>query len=165
MILRISWMPCRLMRHRHEPAGSRGAPSAEEPLRWQVLGARTLASWTLPAWERGRSSEAWRTKNTRTRPAMRSTSAPAKLAPAAALLALGLGLNLDRKSTLQQARGECSLLACSEKPPLEIGSRRSCKCPHSRALLNKVQCHVELSRSDMHGHCMAGTHHMRDSRH
>ena len=60
------------------------------------MGGLTLASWTLPAWDRGRSSEAWRTKNTRTRPAMRSTSAPAKLA----LGLLGLGLNLDRYSTL-----------------------------------------------------------------
>ena len=62
-----------------------------------LYGHHTLASWTFPAWERGRSSEAWRTKNTRTRPAMRSTSAPAKLA-----LALdGLGLNLDKYSTLR----------------------------------------------------------------
>ena len=60
---------------------------------------RALASWSLPAWERGRSSEAWRTKKTRMRPAMRSTSAPAKLA----LGLLGLGLNLDRYSTLKAA--------------------------------------------------------------
>ena len=62
----------------------------------QATQGPTLASWTLPAWERGRSSEAWRTKKTRMRPAMRSTSAPAKLA----LGLLGLGLNLDRYSTL-----------------------------------------------------------------
>ena len=63
----------------------------------QVMRGPTLASWTLPAWDRGRSSEAWRTKNTRMRPAMRSTSAPAKLA----LGLLTLGLNLDRYSTLE----------------------------------------------------------------
>ena len=63
-----------------------------------------MASWTLPACERGRSSEACRTKNTRTRPAMRSTSAPAKLAAAAALPGLGLGLNLDRRSTLRDTQ-------------------------------------------------------------
>ena len=64
-----------------------------------LCGHHTLASWTFPAWERGRSSEAWRTKNTRMRPAMRSTSAPAKLA----LVLDGLGLNFDKYSTLHPA--------------------------------------------------------------
>ena len=80
-----------------------------------LYGHHTLASWTFPAWERGRSSEAWRTKNTRMRPAMRSTSAPAKLA-----LALdGLGLNFDKYSTLHPASASQSrpprLLACLGK--------------------------------------------------
>ena len=66
----------------------------------------TLASWTLPAWESGRSRAAWRTKNTRMRAARRSSSAPAKLPE----LLAGGGVNLLRYSTLRAAQLEASRL-------------------------------------------------------
>ena len=76
-----------------------------------MQGRQTLASWSLPAWERGRSREAWRMKKRRMRPAMRSTSAPPKLAVAL----LGGGLNLLKYSTLRAgkpARDNADLSRC-----------------------------------------------------
>ena len=56
----------------------------------------TLASWSLPAGDRGRSSAAWRTKNTRIRAAMRASRVPAKEGRSGD----GEGTNLEKYSIL-----------------------------------------------------------------